>query len=485
MRDHVQPTDEYARPTAPAQPPGLQKSPPRSRGDTLFVALLWVDQIVSVNAFPHRPQVRIGPDRNNDFVVDDASFGDRASFPFIGTRGGKQFLHFTQTMSGHVFDGQAHYSLEEAIAQGVARQSTSVPAAYEVALNSSASARIEVGPATLLVHFSDMPAVAGPGFGIDTEPLPYLGISAVAHLSLLLLALTMPDDAGSLDLDGVDAEDRFASMAMTPRQDDDNPADWLDDSGAENPAEGHKGEEGKAGSEDSQQQDKKMAIEGPPDNTDPQIKKAHDRQVALDAGAVSVVDDVGIHSMWGDGPESIGAAAKTSLGGIDAVESGEASGSGGLGIRDTGRGGPGDSESIGTADVTTKGPDGGERGPLPEADLGETEEKMPSAVVPGPPDVGGSLDEEIIRRVVRQHRRQIAYCYEKELQKDKALEGRVKVHFTIAPGGDVVSATIGESSMNNRAVESCMTNKIRHWVFPAPDEPGLVTVKYPFNFSRQ
>ncbi len=318
------------------------------------------------------------------------------------------------------------------------------------------------------------------------EPLPYFGISAAGHILLLLLALTMPEDAHSLDLDGVDASDRFAAMAATPPpQDEDTRADWLDDDSAESPAEGHRGDEGKAGDEASQQRNKKMAIEGPPDNTDPQLEKAHDQQVALGAGAVSVVDDAGLSSMWSSDTESIGAQAKSHLGRLDAVEFGHAAGTGGLGVSDSGRGGSGESESIGMAKVTTRGRDGGERGPLPEADLGETDEQTPSAVVPGPPEVGGSLDEEIIRRVVRQHRRQIAYCYEKELQKDKTLAGRIKVHFTIAPSGDVVSATIGASSMNNRAVESCITNKIRHWAFPAPEQPGLVTVKYPFNFSRQ
>ena len=95
----------------------------------------------------------------------------------------------------------------------------------------------------------------------------------------------------------------------------------------------------------------------------------------------------------------------------------------------------------------------------------------------------GSLDREIIRRVVRQHRGEIKFCYEGELQKNKGLEGRVTVRFTISATGSVVSAVVKESTLNNAAVERCMTDKIRRWIFPEPKGGGIVMVNYPFNLS--
>jgi TonB family protein len=118
------------------------------------------------------------------------------------------------------------------------------------------------------------------------------------------------------------------------------------------------------------------------------------------------------------------------------------------------------------------------------ADLGQNEEQE-TVVYSPPPEVTGPLSREIIRRVVRQHRREIKYCYEKELQSNPELAGRVTVNFTITPSGDVVSALVKESSLGNTAVEQCMQNKIRHWTFPGTEQPGMVQVNYPFNFSAE
>ena len=104
-------------------------------------------------------------------------------------------------------------------------------------------------------------------------------------------------------------------------------------------------------------------------------------------------------------------------------------------------------------------------------------------VVPAKPTVRGSLDKEIIRRVVRKHRREIKYCYEQQLQKDENLAGKVTVKFTISATGKVVAATISRSTLNNTKVERCLTGKIKRWVFPKPEGGGIVIVTYPFDFS--
>lgn len=104
-------------------------------------------------------------------------------------------------------------------------------------------------------------------------------------------------------------------------------------------------------------------------------------------------------------------------------------------------------------------------------------------IMPGKPIVTGSLDKKIIRRVVSQHRREVRYCYEKELLKESDLAGRITVKFTISGNGDVIAAMVTKSTMHNRDVESCISSKIRRWVFPEPKGGGIVVVKYPFHFS--
>jgi TonB family protein len=92
----------------------------------------------------------------------------------------------------------------------------------------------------------------------------------------------------------------------------------------------------------------------------------------------------------------------------------------------------------------------------------------------------GNSFKEIVRRVIRQHKNEIRYCYQKELQSQEDLAGRVVVRFTITPTGAVISSMIAESSLGNRAVESCIAQSVRRWLFPKPHGGGLVEVNYPF-----
>lgn len=324
---------------------------------------------------------------------------------------------------------------------------------------------------------------------VDTESAPYMGVSAFLHIMFLLLAMIVPPGAATMDLDDVSQENRFVSIATSGMQKEPEPFEESSDKafGGQEKTAKHAGEEGDAGEPDAEQTDKRMAIEGPPDNASPQVARAVDRQIASQAGIVGVFGNTS-SSMWsGDSDQSIGNQATTALGEMQGADIGASKGIGGFGITGTGRGGGGDDKSFGMHDVDTTGPggpggDGGGR--PPRADIGEKDDKLPP-VVPGPPAVDGPLDRKIIQRVVRRHRREIAYCYESQLQRNPRLEGRVVMKFMIDGNGNVVSAMTKSSTMNNRTVEGCLANKIRHWNFPAPSTTGIVTVNYPFKFSRQ
>lgn len=73
--------------------------------------------------------------------------------------------------------------------------------------------------------------------------------------------------------------------------------------------------------------------------------------------------------------------------------------------------------------------------------------KPTPSIIPGKPVVRGSLDKTIIRRVVRQHRNEIRYCYEKELIKTPGLSGQIRAKFIISGKGLVTSSTIGASTL--------------------------------------
>lgn len=98
--------------------------------------------------------------------------------------------------------------------------------------------------------------------------------------------------------------------------------------------------------------------------------------------------------------------------------------------------------------------------------------------------VEGGLDRDQIIAVINRHKGQIIYCYEKGLQAQPAIGGRVAVDFTIGPSGKITTAKIAQSSLGSQYVESCMIAKMKTWRFPKPVGSVNVDVLYPFELTR-
>jgi Ca-activated chloride channel family protein len=141
---------------------------------------------------------------------------------------------------------------------------------------------------------------------------------------------------------------------------------------------------------------------------------------------------------------------------------GDASGLGGLGTR--GAGGFG---------ASGYGEGGG----------GHMGKKSAPAIVAGRATVMGSLDREIIQRVIKSAQPRVRVCYEKRLGKVPGLQGKVVVSFTIASTGEVTSASIQSTTLADEEVESCVLTAMRALRFPKPSGGGVVQVNYPFIFS--
>lgn len=96
-----------------------------------------------------------------------------------------------------------------------------------------------------------------------------------------------------------------------------------------------------------------------------------------------------------------------------------------------------------------------------------------------PEITSGSIDKEVIRRVIRMHMNEVRFCYEKGLAKNPALEGRIAVAFRIGTSGAVESSVVRDSTLKNPEVEACIADRVRRWQFPQP-KGGPVGVTYPF-----
>jgi hypothetical protein len=182
-----------------------------------------------------------------------------------------------------------------------------------------------------------------------------------------------------------------------------------------------------------------------------------------------------------------GDASENVLGGLIGNQIAEAYGAGAPGIIGTGNGGGETGKgTIGLGNFGTigKGGSGGNGSGYGRGvgGLGPRRARAP-VVIPGQPSVRGSLDKEIIRRVVRMHANEVKYCYDQELVNHPALSGRISVQFTILAHGEVATSLLQSSTMNNARVESCVVQAVRRWSFPYPIGGGIVITSYPFNFD--
>jgi TonB family protein len=96
----------------------------------------------------------------------------------------------------------------------------------------------------------------------------------------------------------------------------------------------------------------------------------------------------------------------------------------------------------------------------------------------------GSLDKELIRKVIQANRAQIRYCYESMLNRFPKLGGKVAVKFVITATGTVASSSVAQSTAGNAELETCVAGRVRTWKFPEPKGGGVVVVTYPFIFKQ-
>jgi hypothetical protein len=273
--------------------------------------------------------------------------------------------------------------------------------------------------------------------------------------------------------------ERFTRYQVRPPEQAPEPPRAKEAQGAK---EGDKssGEEGKLGKPEA----KKEAAPSRPGTAriDPN-KKAKDLAKVKKLGLIAALSKMGVAGGPSGnvlGPSGLGAGINPSLGGTRARSGpGDAYGVGGLGTRGAGGGGGGN--ALGIGGLGTKGAGHG-RGGYGDVDLGGRG-KDETVFVPGRTTVVGGLSRDVINRVIQKHYNEIKYCYEKELTRDPALYGKVTVLFLIDGAGRIGEALVQQSTMSSEPVESCMINRVRRWVFPAPQGGGTVQVTYPYVFK--
>ena len=74
-------------------------------------------------------------------------------------------------------------------------------------------------------------------------------------------------------------------------------------------------------------------------------------------------------------------------------------------------------------------------------------------------------------------------CYQRGLQSDPTMSGKVTISAKIAPNGEVTSADVTSSAGVSNEVAQCMAGVIKHAQFDA--QPNATTLNVPVSVLRQ
>jgi outer membrane biosynthesis protein TonB len=108
-----------------------------------------------------------------------------------------------------------------------------------------------------------------------------------------------------------------------------------------------------------------------------------------------------------------------------------------------------------------------------------------TAGIPAETVVLGSMDPDVIRRILRDHLPQFRSCYQRELDRSagQKVDGVIPIIFTIGASGSVSAAAVSGASQLSSGVKGCVVNVIKGIQFPRPQGGGTVEVKQPLNFQ--
>ncbi len=316
---------------------------------------------------------------------------------------------------------------------------------------------------------------------VAAEPTDWRGILGASVAALLLIA-GMKVLAGSVPASKVSGEPevirpRPMVVRASPKKPDPMalPQQASKAQGRKDPGKAvvrHSGQEGEAGSKSAPRREARA-------------ERARDeRAIVANTGLLKALGmGKGASDVFGVALEK---GTRDAMGHLTGPKAGEARGGGGMGLKSLGgTGGGGDGSGLGLARIGTNGIGGGlasygdGKGGLrgkSDADIG---------LGPGRPKVTGSIDPELIRKVVHEHRAQIRTCYETQLNAKPDLAGKLVSAWTIDQSGAVTEAEAHtqESTMRDHTVEQCVASRIKTWRFPIPKGGGEVFVTYPFIFT--
>ncbi|MHB8419853.1 MAG: adventurous gliding motility protein GltG [Myxococcales bacterium] len=471
--------EEAVQAAAPLAPPRRRRvavEADEGAEDGVEIRVFWGETLLGSTFQAHPKEILIGDSDRCDFQLPGQGL-PVADFPIVESAGPDVQLIFSSSMEGEVqLPGEEPKRLRDIVSSRQAPSHGEIAGCHALTLPRGAFAWVELETLRVEVEVKPIPRrIVAPFWqGLDYRYLNLMLVFGFAMLAFVITAATTPLDTDTVADDLFRNPTAMAKFIVKPPPKTKNPfAKKLEDEGKMKgeTAEKHKGEEGAMGKKNAPKRNSRSA---------PKAIDINAKEIVKNSGLMRLLGGGGggLSTILGTG--GLGGDLKGAMGHMFGPAVGDAAGLAGLGLRGTGQGGGGFGNTIGIGDIGTKGRGGGLGGY--GTGVGGMGHKGGSdiAISSGNPIVEGSLDKELIRRVIHQHRNQVRFCYESELVRHQGLNGKVTVKFIISASGTVQRASVDQSTLGNASVESCIVSRVYQWQFPKPKGGGIVVVNYPF-----
>jgi hypothetical protein len=437
----------------------------------------WGDQILAEHLLgpQHKGEFKIGSAAGVNFSMGDQRLGG-PTFSLVSADGAGGFtLRITGQMTGELERKGRIVTLMQAIESGMANRDDD---AYAITLEPDDIALVDVGGVVVDLCFQPVPQkVAVP----ITERLDWTALNVFLLVfffaGLLVVAAVTRAASGDEFTDELSGNTAvLTKLLVKPPDPQKNPfLEQLAKSKEKGEAPAaFQGTEGQMGKKNAPNRDAKAA----PKAIDPNSK---DQARLIAQRIFGGKGNAGIATLFGRA--GLGGSLQAAMGHMTGSTVGDAGGVLGMGLKGSGGGGGGTGNTIGIGAVGTRGVAGGEgkygtgigMGKKTSADI---------SITNSDPEVTGSMDPELIRRVVRSHHDQLKYCYDNALTKNPKLTGKVSVRWIITEGGTVASSNVVNSTTNTPELDRCIAGRVLTWIFPKPKGGGVAVVTYPFVFKQ-
>jgi TonB family protein len=442
----------------------------------LELRLRWGDQILGEKYLPpkFKGAVTVGSAKTATFDVGESSL-PVDPFEVVKADGQNFTLRFSGKMGGELERKGQVIALSRTPDQGLAQRDGE---AFAITLDVEDLAFVHLGKLTLDLCFQPVPEKVAVPFSQRVDWTALNIFLLVFFLGAVGLVATLNRAAaGDEYADELSSNNAvLTKLLIKPPEVQKNPLiaqlNQSKEAGAQGTA-AYKGDEGKSGKRNAPERNTKSA----PKAIDPNSKD----QARLIAQKIFGGKGAGgMATLFGT--NGLGGALQAALGGIKGTTVGDAGGALGMGLKGSGGGGGGTGNTLGIGSVGTKGVAGGTGSYGTGVGLGG-KKSADIAIAASDPEITGSIDRELIRRVVRSHLEQLQYCFDVQLTKNPKLSGRVAVRWVVTEQGTVSSSVVASTTTGNNELDTCVAGRVLTWVFPKPKGGGVAVVTYPFVFK--